>query len=98
MKWARRSEFDRGAYVYRVDHPLLGLVYIGCTADPEKRLKALRRVSWWGADCEMRLVAFFGERRDALDHELSLIRELRPRHNRQANPDFTTAGWRERVA
>lgn len=63
------------------------VVYIGCTGDFDQRRKGLRRCEWWGTGYTIVELAVFVSKQDALAYELAYIKAVRPRFNKQGNPD-----------
>lgn len=72
------------------------IIYVGQTKHPSARLVSHKKAgTWWE---HMRRVDFYRcqSRREALDLELSLIRELMPEYNVMANPLPSIIDWRQR--
>jgi predicted GIY-YIG superfamily endonuclease len=63
------------------------LVYIGSTTNPQSRLETLHYNEWWTPETQMAIVEAFLDKWPALRHEGARIREKRPKHNVQYNPE-----------
>lgn len=62
------------------------LLYVGCSARPRQRLSHHRTQQEWGREIAAMDFCMLPAR-EARELEVSLIGELRPRYNIQANPD-----------
>jgi predicted GIY-YIG superfamily endonuclease len=66
-----------------------GLLYVGISEDPPRRLGQHRADRWWGADITEQVVAedVYPSKELAETVEAKAIRKERPPHNRKHNPD-----------
>jgi len=84
----RRTGPDIAGWVYRCVNVAGETLYIGHTLNLRPRLASHKKKPWWG-DVACVRSSRFSRWEDAYEQEMAEIREIRPRHNKQGNPDWS---------
>jgi len=73
----------REHFVYTLLDSAGGILYVGCSCEPHKRIRGHKNKDWF-CNVKGQKIYSFSDKRSALMHEAKLIRELSPKYNKAA--------------
>ena len=81
--------------VYSIYNQYGDLIYIGISVNPKSRLANHLGEKFWSEEVSEIKIKWFESVRDARDEEERLIKEKKPKYNKQLNPDASSVVFYE---